>query len=51
MYALDNNFDGYDRSIDTYIKSIRTKIERDRKKPVYILTVHGMGYKFAGEKP
>jgi len=51
MYALDNNFDGYDRSIDTYIKSIRTKIELDRKNPVYILTVHGMGYKFAGEKP
>lgn len=47
-YALDDNFDGYDRSIDTYIKSIRTKIEDDRKKPVYILTVHGMGYKFAG---
>ncbi|MEY8357166.1 response regulator transcription factor [Lachnospiraceae bacterium 54-53] len=47
-YALDDNFDGYDRSIDTYIKSIRTKIEDDRRKPVYILTVHGMGYKFAG---
>jgi len=47
-YALDGNFDGYDRSIDTYIKSIRNKIEDNRKKPVFILTVHGMGYKFAG---
>ncbi len=49
-YALDNEFDGYDRSIDTYIKSIRAKIEEDRKNPVFILTVHGMGYKFAGAK-
>ncbi|WP_312427366.1 response regulator transcription factor [Lacrimispora sp.] len=47
-YALGDDFDGYDRSIDTYIKSIRTKIEEDRKKPVFILTVHGMGYKFTG---
>lgn len=47
-YALGSDFDGYDRSIDTYIKSIRAKIEEDRKKPALILTVHGMGYKFAG---
>ena len=49
-YALDDDFDGYDRSIDTYIKGIRAKIEEDRRDPSYILTVHGMGYKFAGEK-
>lgn len=45
-FALDGNFDGYDRSIDTYIKSLRSKIEPDRKKPQYIITVHGIGYKF-----
>lgn len=45
-YALDNRFDGYDRSIDTYIKSIRKKIEPNRHKPRYIRTVHGVGYKF-----
>lgn len=49
-YALNDDFNGFDRSIDTYIKGIRSKIEEDRKDPVYILTVHGMGYKFAGEK-
>lgn len=49
-YALDGEFDGYDRSIDTYIKGIRAKIEEDRRDPSYILTVHGMGYKFAGKK-
>ncbi len=48
-FALDDNFDGYDRSIDTYIKSIRCKIEPDRKKPSFIVTVHGIGYKFASQ--
>ena len=48
-YALNDDFDGYDRSIDTYIKGIRSKIEDDRRYPSYILTVHGLGYKFAGE--
>ena len=47
-YALDDNFHGYDRSIDTYIKSIRSKIEEDRKNPVFIVTVHGIGYRFVG---
>jgi len=46
-FGLNDNFDGYDRSIDTYIKSIRSKIEPDRKKPIFILTVHGIGYKFS----
>lgn len=45
-YALDGEFDGYDRSIDTYIKGLRQKIEPDRKKPRYIITVHGVGYRF-----
>ncbi len=35
-----------DRVIDTHIK----KIEDDPKVPVYIKTVHGMGYKFGGNK-
>lgn len=48
-YALNYEFEGYDRSIDTYIKSIRLKIESDRKKPKFIVTVHGAGYKFVGE--
>ena len=47
-YALDDNFDGYDRSIDTYIKSIRSKIEEDRKSPIFNVTVHGIGYRFVG---
>lgn len=45
-YALNYDFDGYDRSIDTYIKSLRKKIEVDRKNPKYIKTKHGLGYSF-----
>ncbi|NLL76416.1 MAG: response regulator transcription factor [Clostridiales bacterium] len=44
--ALGNEFEGYDRAIDSHIKNLRQKIEDDPKKPVYILTVHGLGYKF-----
>lgn len=47
--AFDQDFDGYDRVIDTHIKNLRKKIEDDPKKPVYICTVHGMGYKFGGD--
>lgn len=44
--AFDLDFDGYDRVIDTHVKNLRKKIEDDPKKPVYICTVYGMGYKF-----
>lgn len=47
--AFDMGFNGYDRVIDTHIKNLRKKIETDPKKPVYIRTVHGIGYKFGGE--
>lgn len=47
--ALVDDFEGYDRAIDSHIKNIRQKIEDDPKNPVYILTVHGLGYKFGGE--
>lgn len=47
--ALGNDFDGYDRAIDSHIKNLRQKLEDDPKSPVYILTIHGLGYKFGGE--
>lgn len=47
--GLGEDFNGYDRTIDTYIKNIRQKIEPDPKNPKYILTVHGIGYRFGGE--
>lgn len=47
--VLGDDFAGYDRTIDTHIKNIRQKIEDDPKNPRYILTVHGIGYRFGGE--
>lgn len=46
--ALGEDYSGFDRTIDTHIKNLRQKIETDSKSPKYILTVHGVGYKFGG---
>jgi DNA-binding response OmpR family regulator len=40
-----DDFDGFDRSIDSHIKRLRAKIGDDPKAPRYILTVYGMGYR------
>lgn len=48
--VFDVGFDGYDRVIDTHIKNLRKKIEDDPKKPLYIRTVHGTGYRFGGDR-
>lgn len=48
--ALGIDFNGYDRTIDSHIKNLRSKIETDTANPVYILTVRGTGYKFGGNK-
>lgn len=47
--ALGDDFDSYDRTIDTHIKNLRRKIEKDPKNPLYLQTVHGLGYKFMEE--
>lgn len=43
-------FEGYERTIDAHIKNLRRKLEDNPKEPQYILTVYGIGYKFAGGK-
>jgi len=40
-------FESYERAIDAHIKNIRRKIEPDTREPRYLLTVYGVGYKFA----
>ncbi len=40
-------FESYERAIDAHIKNIRRKIEPDPREPRYILTIYGLGYKFA----
>lgn len=42
-------FEGYERTIDAHIKNLRRKLENNPKEPKYILTVYGIGYKFAGD--
>ena len=46
--AFGEDFDGFDRTVDAHIKNIRHKIEDDPKEPKYIITVHGVGYRFFG---
>jgi two-component system, OmpR family, alkaline phosphatase synthesis response regulator PhoP len=42
-------YEGYERTIDQHIKNLRKKIEPDPSNPRYVLTVHGVGYKFSGK--
>ena len=39
--------ESYERAIDAHVKNLRRKIEPDSRKPRYVLTVHGIGYRFA----
>lgn len=44
--AFGMDYEGFDRTVDTYIKNIRQKIEDNPKEAKYITTVYGIGYKF-----
>ncbi len=43
--ALGIDFDGFDRTIDVHILKLRRKLEPDPRRPQYIKTVYGAGYK------
>jgi DNA-binding response OmpR family regulator len=43
------SFEGVERTIDVHIRNLRTKIEPDPSKPIYIETVFGVGYRFRAE--
>ena len=38
----------YTRTVDVHVAWLRQKLEDDPRQPKWILTVHGIGYKFAG---
>jgi two-component system alkaline phosphatase synthesis response regulator PhoP len=40
-------FEGYERTVDQHIKNLRQKLEPEPGRPRYLLTVFGVGYKFA----
>ena len=42
-------FEGVERTIDVHIRNLRTKIEPDPSKPIYIETVFGVGYRFRAD--
>jgi len=42
-------FESYERAIDAHVKNLRRKLEEDPARPRYILTVYGVGYRFAEE--
>lgn len=47
--TLGESYAGYERAIDTHVSNLRKKIEPNPQKPIYIMTVYGLGYKF-GDK-
>jgi len=47
--AYDVAYAGFDRTVDAHIKNLRRKLEPDPRHPRYILTIYGVGYKFAEE--
>ena len=42
-------FESYERAIDAHVKNLRRKLEGDPARPRYVLTVYGVGYRFAEE--
>ena len=48
--AFGLDYEGLDRTIDAHVMNLRRKIEPDPTAPAYILTVFGVGYRFAGRR-
>jgi len=42
-------FESYERAIDAHVKNLRRKLEPDPARPRFVLTVYGVGYRFAEE--
>jgi DNA-binding response OmpR family regulator len=41
--------ESYERAIDAHVKNLRKKLEPVPARPQYVLTVHGVGYRFADD--
>jgi len=42
--------EAFERAIDAHIKNLRRKVEPDPHNPRYLLTVFGVGYRFADSR-
>jgi len=47
--ARGTDAEAYERAIDSHVKNIRRKLERDPHAPRYLETVYGIGYKLVEE--
>lgn len=43
--ALGADYEGIERTLDSHIRNLRRKIEPDPRKPTYIQTIYGVGYR------
>ena len=43
-------FESYERAIDSHVKNIRRKLEPDARRPEHVLTVYGVGYRYADDR-
>jgi DNA-binding response OmpR family regulator len=41
--------ESYERAVDAHVKNLRRKIEPDPRHPRYVLTAHGIGYRFTDD--
>jgi two-component system alkaline phosphatase synthesis response regulator PhoP len=47
--GLGYTHDGLERTVDSHVKNLRRKIEPNPRRPMYIRTVYGVGYRLVGE--
>ena len=43
--ALGHTYDGVERTLDSHIRNLRRKIEQNPKKPHYLKSIYGVGYR------
>ena len=43
--VLGAGYEGYERTIDVHMLNLRRKVEPDASRPIFLLTVYGVGYK------
>jgi DNA-binding response OmpR family regulator len=48
-HAFGYDYEGLERTVDVHVAKLRKKIEPDPTRPIYVLTVPGVGYKLASD--